>query len=103
MLSESLRLLRVFHDLKQKELAKALDLSSSHLCEIENGNKTPSMDVINRYAQYFKVPISSIMFFSEQLSEDKGSDTDIAARNAIASKIIKFLKIIEERTSIENV
>ncbi|MBN8647294.1 MAG: helix-turn-helix transcriptional regulator [Caulobacterales bacterium] len=100
MLSETLRLLRVFHDLKQVELAERLDVSRSYVSELENGNRTPSLDVIKKYSEFFKIPISSIMFFSENLGGTK-TDESIGekARNAIASKVIQFLQLIEEKTN----
>lgn len=99
MLSEALRLLRVYHDMKQKDLAEKLGLSSSHVSEIENGNKTPSLEVVQRYATLFKIPVSSIMFFSEQIEgASRKSAIESRAKNAIASKIISLLKAIELRT-----
>lgn len=103
MLSEALRLLRVYHDMKQKDLARKLGLSNSHISEIEGGNKTPSLEVIEKYAVFFKIPVSSIMFFSEQISEPSGNLTiEKKAQNAISSKVLRFLKAIESRTEIEN-
>ena len=103
MLSEALRLLRVYHDLKQKELASQLKLSSSHISELESGSKTPSMEVIQKYAVFFKIPASSILFFSEQILENNASSkTDNKVRNAIASIVIKLLKTIEMKTEISD-
>ncbi len=99
MLSEALRLLRVYHDLKQKDLATKLGLSNSHISEIEKGLKTPSLDVIEKYASLFKIPVSSIMFFSEQISvSGEPLSIDKRAKNAIATKIISLLKTVEMRT-----
>ena len=42
MINEALRLIRVFHDLKQFELADRLKVSKSHISEIESGNWLPS-------------------------------------------------------------
>ena len=39
MLSEALRLIRVFHDMKQTELADRLSISKSYLSEIEGGEE----------------------------------------------------------------
>ncbi|MCF6195912.1 MAG: helix-turn-helix domain-containing protein [Emcibacter sp.] len=104
MLSKALRLLRVYHDLKQKDLAEMLGLSKSHISEIEGGHKTPSLEVIEKYAKLFKVPVSSIIFFAEQV---KNSDDTITvekrAKTAIASKIISFLKAVEVRTEAKDV
>lgn len=101
MLSEALRLLRVFHDMKQSELAEQLGLSKSYISEIENSNRTPSLEVIEKYADIFRIPVSSIMFFSEQLAAKEGDKPRTAgARKVIASKILNFLKVIEDRTAI---
>ena len=74
MINEALRLIRVFHDLKQVELAKKLGVSKSHISEIEKGVKTPSLDLIQRYAVSLHLPISSIMFFAEELPQAMAGD-----------------------------
>jgi len=93
MLGEALRLIRVFHDCKPSELAAALGLSASYLSEIENGKKTPSMDVLQKYADYFDTTLSAIMFFSEDIAKVKPT------KAAITKKLIKFLQIIEKATA----
>ena len=104
MLSETLRLLRVFHDLKQHELADRLKVSKSYVSEIENGNRTPSMDVIQRYADTFKVPVSSIMFFAENLNEARsGKRSTDKAKTAISSKILNLLRLVEGKTELDGV
>jgi len=101
MLSEALRLLRVYHDMKQVELCDAIGLSKSYISELEKGNRTPSVEVIKKYADFFKVPASSILFFSEQLEKpDDGLVVKSGAKAVIASKIIGFLKLIEEKTQL---
>lgn len=102
MLSEALRLIRVFHDVKQFDLARQLGVSSSYLSEIERGKKTPKMDLIQRYSERFDMPMSHILFFSENLNS--GQETTAAtskARGVIAGKVIDFLRFVEERTDHE--
>lgn len=100
MLSEALRLIRVFHDVKQNQLAYRLEISKSHLSEIESGKKQPSLDLIERYSDEFSIPASSIMFFAEKLATPTTSPRDgDRARGAIARKIINFLKLVEDRTA----
>ena len=100
MLSEALRLIRVYHDLKQSELAGRLGLSKSYVSEIERGHKTPTLDVIEKYASEFRIPASSILFFSEKLSTGTHAENlQGRAKGIIASKVLNFLKFIEERTS----
>ncbi len=96
MLHEALRLIRVFHDLKQTDLAERLNISKSHLSEVENGLKTPSLDLISRYASEFNIPASSILFFSENLNKPAKADI---VKSAIADKVIQFLRVIENRTA----
>lgn len=99
MLNEALRLLRTFHDLKQADLADRLGVGRSYISELESGAKTPSMDVLKRYSDNFNVPVSSIMFFAENVEESEGRSNRIAkAKGAIATKIIRFLQAIDERS-----
>lgn len=102
MLSEALRLLRVFHDMRQNELAEMLDVSKSYISELENGNRIPSLDMIQKYSTLFKVPVSSIMFFSENIEGVQKKQTVVPkAKGVIASKIITFLQMIENRTELD--
>lgn len=100
MLGEALRLIRVFHDIKQNELAVRFGISKSHLSEIESGRKQPRLELIERYSEEFGIPSSSILFFSECL--DNPSRSAAAAnrgRGVIARKVINFLRLIEDRTA----
>lgn len=99
MLSEALRLLRVFHDLKQNELAERLEISRSYISELEKGSRTPSLEVIDKYSKEFGIPVSSILFFSENISQaNKGAWSAESAKRAIANKVVGFLQFIESRT-----
>jgi transcriptional regulator with XRE-family HTH domain len=97
MLGEALRLIRVFHDLKQNELAKQLDVSQSHLSDIERGEKTPSQEIVARYAKMFELPVSSIWFFDEQLSSGPNKSAIDRAKGVIADKVLDFLRVVERR------
>lgn len=99
MIHEALRLIRVFHDLKQVELADRLGVSKSHISEIEKGNKTPSLDLLQRYATEFGLPISSIMFFAEELPNAKSGDK---VRSRIAEKVISILRFVERKSDAED-
>lgn len=99
MIHEALRLIRVFHDLKQVELAEKLGVSKSHISEIEKGNKSPSLDLIRRYAAEFKIPVSSIMFFAEELPNAKSGDK---IRSKIAGKVVDILRFVERKANAED-
>lgn len=96
MINEALRLIRVFHDIKQFELAERLSVSKSHISEIESGNKTPSLDLIEKYSAEFKVPVSAIMFFAEQLPTAQRGEK---ARTKVASKVLDLLGFIERKAN----
>lgn len=95
MLGEALRLIRVYHDLKQKQAAERIGVSTSYISEVERGTKTPTLDVIERYSKAFDIPVSSIMFFSESL--ERGGRVD-AARSFVAGKVIALMQFLEARS-----
>jgi transcriptional regulator with XRE-family HTH domain len=94
MLGEALRLIRVYHDLKQREAAERLGVSTSYISEIERGTKTPTLDVVGRYSKEFDIPVSSIMFFSESLAQGGPMDT---ARTFVAGKVLALMQFLEAR------
>lgn len=97
-MNEALRLARVFHDCTQSELAKALDVSRSYISEIEAGRKEPSLDLLKRYASYFRVPLSSLLLFSESLGDDNMVRTE-RFRGVVAEKILSMMRWIELKNS----
>ena len=93
-LNEALRLTRVFHDMTQTELADRLGISKSFLSEIESGKKSVRLELLDRYAEIFGVPASSLLLFSESLNEQGFSNQ---ARNFVAEKVITMLRWIEAK------
>lgn len=98
MLGEALRLIRVYHDLKQKEAADLLGVSTSYLSEIENGRKVPTLEIVQRYSDKFALPVSSIMFFAESV---EGGSFD-HARSIVAGKMLSLMKFLEARSDRVN-
>jgi transcriptional regulator with XRE-family HTH domain len=95
MLNEALRLIRVYHDIKQSEAAERLGISKSYLSEIEKGHKKPTLELIDKYADAFGIPASSIMFFSENIDKPRAYEQ---ARTFVASKILSLMRFLEERS-----
>jgi len=98
MLGEALRLIRVYHDLKQNKAATKLGISTSYLSEIEAGTKVPTLEIIQRYSKEFDLPVSSIMFFEENLDSVKAPDR---ARTLVAGKVLKLLQFLEARAHVD--
>jgi|AntAceMinimDraft_16_1070373.scaffolds.fasta_scaffold08222_6 transcriptional regulator with XRE-family HTH domain len=97
MIGEALRLIRVFHDCKSKDLALELGISPSYLSEIENSRKRPSIDLIAEYARVFKTKPSVILYFAEETGECD-SDSHVATRK----KLMLFLQAVERFTKIDD-
>ena len=78
----------------QDQLAKQLEISNNYLSEIESGKKAHALtiDLLERYAQVFDVPVSSLMLFSEQLDSNRRSEK---VRVAIAAKVLKVMDWID--------
>lgn len=99
MLNRALKLLRTYHQLTQVELAKRLGISNSYLSEIESGDKTPPLDLLEKYSGIFKMPMSSILLFSESLAGE--SPRGAKLRVGAADKILRLLEWFEERDAIK--
>lgn len=97
MLNEALRLIRVYHDISQTQLSYELGISNSFLSEIESGKKNPSLELLAKYGSKFDIPVSSLMFFSENL--DKARITD-KLRVGVARKVVFLLKWVEQKNSV---
>src|SRR5580658_6605808 len=87
MLNTALRLIRVFHNIKQGNLAEMLGISQSHLSEIEAGHKQPTLELLQKYSEVFDLPVSSILYFAEKRDSKKSSKIT----NAISSKALQML------------
>lgn len=95
MLNEALRLVRAYHDLSQSELCAQLSISNSYLSEIEAGKKQPTLDLLNRYSEYFGIPVSSLLFFSENLHQAGITST---LRVGAAKKVLSLLQWVEAKS-----
>lgn len=95
MLSEALRLLRVFHDTKQVTLCSELGISRSYLSEIESGKKKPTIDIVNKYADFFQISPSSIMLFSEKMDPDLSHSNELNRIKAV-QKILAAMSWIAQ-------
>lgn len=90
MIHRALKLIRQFHSVKQSELAESLGLSKSYLSEIESGKKTISFDLLERYSEEFGISTSSLVFFSESISDDDKLSEKF--RTVASDKILKVME-----------
>lgn len=94
MLNEALRLIRAYHDISQTQLCSELCVSNSYLSEIESGKKSPSLELLKKYSERFDIPVSSLLFFSENLDNKKITDK---LRVGAARKVVSILQWVEQR------
>ncbi|HEY1720119.1 MAG TPA: helix-turn-helix transcriptional regulator [Magnetospirillaceae bacterium] len=95
MLGRALKMIRIFHDVSQKDLAKRFDIVPSYLSAIETDKKTPTLPLLEKYSEEFHIPMSSILFFSETL--ERGSFAE-STRVTISRKVLALLNFIAERS-----
>lgn len=97
-LNEALRLVRVFHDKKIKDLAVELEVSPSFITDIEKGKKKPSLELVNKYAKVFNTTKSALMFFSEEI---ENTPSKCKCKLLIRDYMLKFLKALEEKAFMD--
>lgn len=100
MFGEALRLVRSFHDVNQADLAGQLGISRSYLSEIESGRKVPSLELLQRYASHFDMPLSSLVLFSENAGE---SARDLQVKTMLGEKVLAILQWIEKKAAFRSV
>ncbi|MCT6519167.1 helix-turn-helix domain-containing protein [Proteus vulgaris] len=97
MINKALKTIRLYHNLKQSELAESLSISKSYLSEIESGKKTISFDMLEKYSQKFDIPISSLVFLSEEMNGSSPKSLSEKFRAVFAEKILKIMEWSIER------
>lgn len=67
--------------LKQNDLAKALGVSPSYLCKIENGTMEPNEKFMDSCAEYLKVPRT--VLFPTKVQKEKISTMEMNQKNRL--------------------
>lgn len=97
MIGEAIKIIRVFNGMNQQGLASALEISDSYLSQIESGKRTPTLETIKAVSRQFGIPVSSLLFFSEQLDTDKDADGE-KSRLAFGRRLLNALGRVEQVT-----
>ncbi len=88
MYDRALKTIRQYHRISQTDLASQLSISKSYLNEIEKKRKEPSLEILNKYATRFDVPLSSLMLFAERTQNSNFDKT----RVFVADKVLRMLE-----------
>lgn len=94
----ALKLIREYHRLSQKDAASALLISKSYLSELEGGKKQPSLEILQKYADFYRIPLSSIMLFAESSRSDSADHL----RGFAADKILKILEWLNASNDVDD-
>ena len=80
MLNEKIKKLRISHGISQVVLAKEIGVSKQCVSNWENDNILPSIDMLVRIAQYFRVSCDYLLGIDERKNIDVSdlSDEEIA-------------------------
>jgi transcriptional regulator with XRE-family HTH domain len=92
MVNEVLKLLRIISNYKQNELAGELGISAAFLSQIESGDRKPTMDLLDRYCEVFRMRKSTLLFFAEETGKVEGSGN---ARQRFRRKALRLLQLME--------
>jgi len=89
MINEALKVLRLYWGKTQAELAQTLGISQGYVSDVEKGKREVTLDLLARYSKELNAPMSSLMFFAEQI---EGTPPITRGRLFIAEKALSFLK-----------
>jgi transcriptional regulator with XRE-family HTH domain len=98
MYNRALRLIREYHRLSRTELAAKVGLSKSYISELERGKK-PTIDVIERYAEAFRIPVSSLLLFAEYSDDPNLPER---TRAFAADKVLRMLEWLRDTAAEDN-
>ena len=89
MINEALRLIRLYWGYSQVELADKLGVSQSIISEIESGQKSVSLDLLEKYSKSLGIRMSQLLFFAEEI---EGEPIARRGRLIFAERVLKLLE-----------
>ena len=67
-IGKNIRLMRIRHGISQSELAQRLDVSQTHMSNLEHGRVSVSLRVLLRLAHFFKCSVNNDGYDIEDLA-----------------------------------
>jgi transcriptional regulator with XRE-family HTH domain len=93
MFSRALKMLRLFNQMSQVDLAKELQISPAYLCQVESGKRSPTVELLQKYSSVFKIPLSNLCLFSEKLESNSLSEQ---SRVYLANRLLRLMEVLTE-------
>ena len=92
-IGKAIETLRKEHDASQIEFAESIGITQSYLSLIENGHKTPSLEVIKKVADSVNVPLAVLFWFSVE-REDIRSEEKFKTYDILKPMIDKMIMLV---------
>ena len=90
-IGKNIKTLREQKRVKQKQLAKDLDVSAAYLNAVENGKKKPSLNLILSIAEEFKIDPAEIVTKDESIKKIKA----LFEHHQFESQLSKINEVIQ--------
>jgi transcriptional regulator with XRE-family HTH domain len=87
-INEALRLLRLYCRFSQSEMAERLSVAQSLVSDVEGARKSVSMDLLEKYSEAVRIPMSKLLFFAEEID---GQPIARRGQLIVADKVLKIL------------
>jgi transcriptional regulator with XRE-family HTH domain len=91
LINEALKVLRLYWGKSQASLAAELGISQPYLSEVEAGRKDATLELLQRYSDVLKVPMSRLLFFVEEM---EGAPKPTHGRVFIAGRALDLLRAL---------
>jgi len=98
-----LKLFRIAADLKQKDVAASIGITSNFVSMLERGKREPTLQYLRAFADLVGVPVSVILWEPGKNKEGDGERADLYGRiAALMAEYANFMGVTsktEQRTS----
>lgn len=98
-LGTTLKHLRIASHIKQKAMAERLGISPAYLSMIENDQREPSIEIIEKYAEILDVPVTLLTLHAENHFQDLNRE-QLKLFEQIRQLLFQFQKL-KLRSAIE--
>lgn len=88
-LGQPIKSYRKMSGLTLAKLAQLANISESHLCLLENGQREPSLSVAKAIADALSVPLSVLVFLASK--QDEVSEIGKTQHDSLAKAILEYL------------
>src|SRR5688572_23964894 len=87
-IAENIIALRKKSGLSQEALAKEFSIKRARLSSYEQGTATPPIDILKKYAAFFNIDITSIIYAKDELPVNSESSTEAISATEAPLKIL---------------